>query len=944
MFEAKDPRLNEPSLLGQPVGSAACFSDFLISKDVGMKYLSDVSGILRPSELCQLLKGTATSIVLNEVANFNALYAENQIRYSLNSTSLISTFFSCLGNLIDTSSMCEDVLDDIAPMLDDLCLTEEQVLNSVDRENINNLLDMLENGLELPIPDINLTCPIKPNYIPNPLVDHSIPQLISTLVETVAGPLYFAAEATKSILLEPVMGQNKNIALCAAGLEGQGQFEEADPPDPGPLMDDISEAFEDMMNGINSVSDQAGNLEDNINEFFQNPESAQAQFPCPDIQDVFGGVENLRAVLDALAAVFENFDASALTQLGEDLTNLDHTKPLPSVSYRFPRSVRTGVAEFMPSMATLRPFFELAPKKTFQWFPAFSKREAADLESWDQYITKFDMIDNPPPPALPSSKNMSIVTTLAAAVPLQGSSAPPGTSMGAGSADTPAGAPTSSLTQYTLGPPSGPSATAYQTITHLFNDTINNALPAEKYITTTSFFGGRHFDPAVTSNGQLYSKTEFLDVFGPAAFDTGLGRSWETTNANPGAGAFASLAYNSLNSFLKDYSVLETAGVSQTGGSQESTAGLSVDTVDANAALNKYYDALQNQYYYSAQAGLVKNLTNYCLENGTFTAAKLLKAVFVKDNSECQNDPQKIGDLMDLNGIIKRVQQEYDEGSCSDSSPQRKVVLNCVQYASVLILMQLFIAQFFLKNVFILSAFKLEDLWQNPAVVDQVLNSIYRNFKTYIQDPSLRINIPGAFEGQFGPEYSPFETVFTNVANNYMARKYNRPDRNFDPRILEVLGITPGHEAELLEEGNSVRYILIQRILDSAMAMQNIISKNATKSIEEVFIEDVIGFSEPFIVGVDKISRAPQDLHLTIDPELEKNIDLMGYGGFRLEKIMRWDQVRFIDKTTGEDRHLDAARSDPFSYHWVDQVVIAGIDTPLPWRATCRHRLSEPSE
>ena len=910
MFRVKDAKLNEPDLLGQPRGLNVCFSDFLISQNIGMQYLSDVSGILRPAELCQLLRGTATTFVLDEIANYNSTYAENEIRYNISTQSEVATFFSCLGALVDVSSVCEDILDLITPNLDDICLSEEDILSNVDRDNLNKLLDILQNGLEFDPIDLNLTCPIKPNYIPNPLVDHSIPQLISALVESVASSFYFSADATKSILLEPIMNRNvdANSTLCAAGIDGQGQFDEAEAPDLGPLLEKIQEGLDKLVNGMEEATTATGDLTDQINDYFQSPPDLQAEYPCPDIQDVFGGVENVEILIDMIRSVIESFDFSAVVQLGSDLNNMALGTGAVNISYRFPEIIRLGVSELIPTLnraivggdeiytfdgSLINDILEVGQR--WKFFPAFF----GDLSN-GAYETYYDRYYN--------SNSLSVIL-------------PP--------SKEPAAQLKSANTNLFLGEASGvnyqnaESATVYDSSTGTFSVVnagapkhvityrklwqVQDPHPPSKKHLRSYRFQGPYFltDPGVSKPtsavGALYNETEFKDAFGQSAFNTqhAYYNSWELASINPGHGVFASLIHNSLNSFFEDYRYT---------------------TLQAEEVvwMSNFYEALQNQYYYSTHAGLIKQLTYYCLENGTFSAGDLLKTTFVKDNTNCDNDPNKIGDLLDLNGIIKRVQQEYDQASCADGLSQRKVVQNCIQYACVLIFMQIFTAQFYLKNVFILSAFKLEELWKNEAIMGFIINSIYTEVDKYFSTGNQSVDIPGGASGSLGD-------VLTDVIKNYVARKYNRS--GLDPRITEALGLQ-NSEFDILgvdSSGHSyaVKYVLMERMLDSALSMQNVISKDATKSYDQIFVEDVIGFSEPFLNGLESITHVPDYLAMAKNAESDSMVDTLGYGGFKIEKMMVWDKTIFSgtdDKTLYSYDLSQTTQTAASPMSWVDEV------------------------
>ena len=116
----------------------------------------------------------------------------------------------------------------------------------------------------------------------------------------------------------------------------------------------------------------------------------------------------------------------------------------------------------------------------------------------------------------------------------------------------------------------------------------------------------------------------------------------------------------------------------------------------------------------------------------------------------------------------------------------------------------------------------MEELWENKALLGFVVHSIYEELDKYLGSTATDVVIPNGTGGPLG-------VVLRSVINNYVARKFNRDD--LDPRIMEALGIEEGGEEKLLtdDEANhsyAIQYVLMERMLDSALSMQNIISKN----------------------------------------------------------------------------------------------------------------------
>ena len=976
MFDIDPNKAGRPNFLGEPHGLDICFSDFGISHSAGMQYLSSVSSILAGIEICQLLQKNSRSFTVEEILDFNRNYENINIRRSLNTSTKIVTFFGCLGSVVDTSTICADILDrSVIPNVDEICLTETQIINSVDQENLNTLLDILENGLVVELPNINLTSPTSPNYIPNPLVERSLPILIQGLAASISHEFYFAAEAAKSSLLAPSLTPD-TLSPVAQLMDALGlKAKETEVTTPQKTRGGQKDAF------LRKIIDGLQRLETDANAALNPP--GESTFPCPELGDIFGGIDNAQdaaLVMEELVRIIMNIDMSKLGRLStqiEDYANAG-ARANPIMSYEFPEHFRIGVEEFIPSARLDRWSWNEPPEPTVGWVdwlrdagePVSTDEEiwaAADAFAGDSATLAaelFDIRENQIRELLTAQglyfgavwseiNNYESVPNFTIEESFVGGTydSAEGTTIGGYpridySCDIMApriwqGAPRPMLSgrlmskasmkgtgtsqdlvvnptnygefldinmvyNFSKGPIGLGAENRVQTVYHPIN--YVESQPSAQYISETQVAGSLVADSIVEYDNKVFNAVEMADMAGLA-----IESEVRSENLSPAAGVFAGMIRDSLAEFVirAQPTPQEIAAYSTSEEVQQHSNAPGRLSDYQDKLFDNYYKVLHNQYFPSTNAGLIKGLTNYVMKNGIFSVDAIKKALLVQDNKACLSSPEKIGDLMDINGIVASAQAEYYESSASDNLDARKLMKNCSMYAAVLIFLQIYIVQFYLKNMFVLSAFKLGTpggggMWDIPIIRGYILKSVQKSVEQ-------SLNVIGT-----GPDNSGFAQLLTRVADEHMYRKIRRDPRNINMDFLETMGLD--NVEELAENGNGLRYLLLQRLETSARPISNVISRNATKSFEEVFVEDVIGFSSPFIHGFDDLNSAgpaeftagavapifvlsdhstnkphivPGDINQTYQSSGDPALDMLAYGGFKIEKMLYWDESAF---------------------------------------------------
>ena len=389
-------------------------------------------------------------------------------------------------------------------------------------------------------------------------------------------------------------------------------------------------------------------------------------------------------------------------------------------------------------------------------------------------------------------------------------------------------------------------------------------------IVSVSIDGPVVFRDSPTFIAETYNRQELLDNLGAVA------DNYVTSKArNPAFDAFAGMAHSSFKNFLELH---ENVGAS----------------AHRDEYLDDFFKANQKSYHHSVSAGLVNGFTEYILGHGRFSTESFMKMLLRRDNTNCINDPSKVGDLMDMSGIVKDVQDEYNDSMCNDDMSMEDTLDGCIIFGAQLLFFQITAVKFFLKNVSALSAFKLSEVWKLNVVRDFVTATVFREAQRYIENSSASTSV------------GDFTTKFVEHVNEWMGRKINREDPKLDREVLETLGINSDSLGDLLINNNALKYILMWRMKRSATAVGNIISQPSAgpqdaRSIEDIFIRFILGFAAPLgtvpfhrgEVGVgNPMSTSTNLMHhkISIDETVPGVTELFGYGGFKLEPYLTWDE------------------------------------------------------
>ena len=858
-------------LLGLPHGLNVCFGTYNIPDAVGMKYLADVSAILTPTEICQLLRGTPVDEAVEAILEFNLLYEEPPIPDNLNTSSIVISFFGCLGDMVDIESICQTLVEEMIPAVDDLCITEEQLLSAVDTFNLNNLLDMLENGIVVDIPEINLTCPTEPGYMPNPLVDRSIPQLMKTMADVIGVTFYLSVDGIKTVLLVPTT--NRSAAGCLAGAAGQSEElkegeAKVDTEIMGKIADEMTKLARRMDGGIDQIN--------------------QDMAPCGmEITDIFGGLDDLAPVIDVIAEIFQNLDWSGAEALGEELETIaQRPSVVPSVSRVFPSAFKDAIRSFAPSLDGPDP--DSPGEQLWRRWPRFRatgplamgapneriigirKSGQFQLDEDGNADVTLPIIHNPAELKYRFIKDAGI-TNVTVETNAAGEIISTSTTWG----------------------------DELSKVTYLSLQDIESKPDDNKFIYANKLSG-----PIILSGGdynfesELYNNLDLKNNLGEVAREHA--EKWDLKN--PAQTAFAGMVADSIKEYLY------TLG------------GGSVDR-DVWAV---YVNHLQDSYHPAALAGMAQGFTRYALQYGRFSENRISEVLLKPNNSNCDPaDPSKVGDLMDMAGIVKDVQDEYNESACNDEMSMEETVNKCILFGTMLLFFQISITKFYLQNISILSAFKLDEIMGSNLVRDFITTTTFNLVDKFMN--------PTRFSPQMAQTRPDFSVLFRQEVNAWMDRKLKR-GTGLEGDALRAIGVDPSASnlPDIMQKpGNAIKYMIAWRMKRCARPIANVIANPDAMSLENVFLKKIIGFAAPFSsqlegtvssAGVVALHEAGQDsFKLYVNDRVTNIENLFGYGGFKLEPWLHWESA-----TTPDNEPVEM--SIPNSFGAWDPALVAFSD------------------
>jgi hypothetical protein len=596
---------DENSPFGNLIDLTGCSGEEILT------YLNDVSGILSSIDICLLMQSDLAlpEGLLTRIAEFNETYPTPCISANLSDLSQVADFWSILSTMADVSELCNEIINDLIYLnQNNICLTEDDLaqLSLEEQNNIEELLDLIENGFDDAPPIYNFDCPDAENFINDPVITRLVPETLSDLIEFVEMQFISSTDAIKNVLLEATLGGPGPLspyeqAAASFGADSPTPEEWARNPD--------SEALDAIKNTFNDIADATGPIRDAIEMCLLDTPGLLN----PEIRDVGNAVNG---IIDVLRD--------------------------PEVQGAF-----EGIATKLQTAAALPPNTPMITTYEFnqEFFRRFSNYIDISKASRGQSSSRTFQIPNHLYSYYTNFSRDDAVFKI----------------------------------QFSF--PKFATASPQQRIVLRYPRYENTNQPTPLY----------------------FSLSDLLESDVEEQLEDAMAE--ETTKALAGANL-----HLNLDEFID--SVLQS----------KDTTGTT--WVDAYVAESRFFP-----YAYGL---LLDQLFEYYVENGVFTAAALQQLNFFHDNSNCL--PGTSADLLDVEGIFNEVQQEYMQQACTDATvPPRTRMRSVMKYAMYLLLVQVHVAEFVIKNIFLFSAVQLNEVFANDFIVsymrDEILGSLTRYFE-----------------------------------------------------------------------------------------------------------------------------------------------------------------------------------------------------------------------
>lgn len=618
-----------------------------------IKYLSDLSSILSSIDICMLLTDidSVSDELLDRIIEFNLGYSDAHVSTNLVDVSSVVEFFTLLGSIVDVTDLCNEIINDLSLLnQDNICLDIGQ-LSAGEMDNIENLLDIIENGFTDEPVVYNFDCPDAENYISDPTITRLIPETLSTMVELVEMQFIYSVDSIKNVLLEPAVSRAN-----ARGLKGESAFQTAIKSVEGANdWPELPKVGEDALAAIMSqLSDVAEGTED-IREALGACLFDVPGLLNPDLRDFATAIDILMEILTSpeIKDAIDN-----ITDKADQLTQGDG----PAVmTYHFNEEFYSKFVDYINIETADWGRLSTTPSLTQYHIENRFKYVTSDFTNTNRVMFSFPDIAPP--------RDMS---------------------------STQVGAP----------------ATTEAALDCLDQTQIDQVLDM-----------GGSVPQGRGCPGTTHAPEPYMDI-AQQRIELKYPLYGSTQEAEP--------------SIFK----LDDLFTTTTGEQFQTDMFLSTSLEPVSYTLDPFVDALANtsdpvgnitaeqRYFPLAYGFLVDQVFDYYAVNGIFDAATLQSLNFFHDNANCAADD--VADLLDVSGVFAQMQKEYLEEACNDSPPSsRERMREVIKFGMFLLLVQVHVAEFVLKNIFVFGAVKMDELFAKPFVVSYMRDQVALSMKNY---------------------------------------------------------------------------------------------------------------------------------------------------------------------------------------------------------------------
>tara|TARA_R110002110_G_scaffold225957_2_gene440087 strand:- start:9721 stop:15573 length:5853 start_codon:yes stop_codon:yes gene_type:complete len=624
------------------------------------KYLTDISQILSSIDICILLTdiASASDELINRIIDFNKNYADTNISTKLIEISPVIEFWTLLGNVVDVTDLCNEILTDLSLLnQDNICLDVSE-LDPQEQNNIDELLDLIENGFQQPPPVFSFDCPDAENYINDPVMTKLIPETLSTMVELVEMQFIYSVDSIKNVLLEPVLTSaaagsatgNSLYDMVVAG--SQAGPDSADNPENFP---ELPKPNKQVMKAIGTALDKIrvdpGGIRDALEVCLINQ---------PDL--LAPGLRNIGEAINALLDILGDPEVEAA------LSNIANKMDILS-----------SAPEGVPIISSY-----LFNENFYNNFINYINIDASDFVETSEQTTRITDIQTQ-------------IQTLSAL-----------------------------LADPSQMPFSSPRTLAYlENNIRLLEEELNILSSQKEIFTIKEYFKSYTLNNETTSHIE-FSFPRFNSTDERQVIDIPYPEYGTPTAAGPPTFNLSAL-FDEETAPLFGTEIEGTVQGTPVSYTMDPFVEAAVTAPDAGLLTT---DEAAQTYFPYAYGILADQVFDYYIENGVFDAASLQSLNFFHDNANCS--AESISDLLDVDGIFKQMQQEYLEEACNNDAPTpRERMREVIKFGMFLLLVQVHIAEFVIKNVFVFAALQLDELFGKEFVTSYMSAQVNASIESY---------------------------------------------------------------------------------------------------------------------------------------------------------------------------------------------------------------------
>ena len=855
-----------------------------LTYDQVMQYLTDLSAILSSMEICFLFtdRESLTYATIQKILDFNLEYPDLQIRATLNSHSAILGFFANLAKYVDLTDLCNEIANEVLQAnIDNLCLLEEAAPDRIDE-----ILQQLSEGVSLANPGGR---PFNGAPTPQRPQGGGINLECPRRPGFIENPMF---NTTIPGLLDTILRVVEEDFVNSVGSAQQALKEPQ--LSSNPSVDMISDTMRHagvIADGAEEMSAVGKQILKVVAEIFGELGNAfdYMQEYC-DVGQILGvEAEQVEQVADVIIDVMNELlndpeFAGALAQIESTIDNIAQQNERtggapPAVTYDFPTDFTNKFNSYIQSLPSFRPE------------DSFTSMESARL-------TK-----------LVESGEFSSTTPT-----LFGSS---------GYSDYKAANLRFSFPTRL--------ARSWQPVEGQFYGNSNIQRFTRELIDPNTQLDSLVVKFPTKSSIEGDPESKYLDI----SLKSALLPTYEAAlnfneSAPPTTEAPGDRDTNPYVALFSDEVIDKLA--------------FQLDSLNNDAATRERYTReVDTVLFPSAYGGFVDAAFAYIEANGVFDIDRLNSLNFFHDNANCI--PENVADLLDISSIKDELNEEMLDAMCYDVdapdsiNPMGTKIREVIRYGLFLLFIQIHVAQFIIKNIFVFSAFDIDHLMGTPLVKEFMAITIRQQAEMYLRSH---------------PEVG-------NKMVEYFNKKINRNPAIHAGGIKNALGeivFETGTEFGLSDFPQIIEYITANRIINSKRPVANAV-KNASslldpKPFNKAFIEDMLTIQPGWLGAWEwgDVNKANAYIYVPQNPalangeeygkyttsrryirnwgteaqesaeigmlnhikSLKDTIPGLSYGKIVLERYVTWDAVEgvanavvppIIQKATGQDYGIE---------------------------------------